>query len=121
MKARSLCLLLISCLAATPALARPMVGLTDNNILLFFDSATPGTIGSSLAINGLAAGDSVHAIDFRPSNGIFYLLAINTTAATNTGRIYTLNPATGIAIPIGATPFTTTSNDGALYGFDFDP
>ena len=46
--------------------AATLYGLTTNNILLRFQSATPGTIEQAVVISGLQAGERIVGIDFRP-------------------------------------------------------
>ncbi|MGB8169432.1 MAG: DUF4394 domain-containing protein, partial [Chthoniobacteraceae bacterium] len=98
-----------------------IVALTGSNELLTFDSATPGTV-STVTITGLAggAGENIEGIDFRPASGQLFALGIKDLGATDEVRVYTLDPATGIATIIpGSTAFTVT--DGTDYGFDFNP
>ncbi len=47
------CLMLA--VAAAPAAAEPIVGLTFGNGLVSFDSATPGATSAPIAISGLRA------------------------------------------------------------------
>ena len=117
MKTRVLGFFLLFCLATLPAAARPMVGVTGTNQLIQFDSATPATISSTVAITGLVAGDAVEGIDFRPANGVLYALGIN----GSTGRIYTIDLTTGVATQVGTDPFSTTLTANSFYGFDFNP
>ena len=101
-----------------------LIGLDDTNHLLAFDSATPGTVVTT-AVTGLAAGETLIGIDFRPANGALYGVATGGSAA---GHVYLINPTTGVAT-LSATlvadsadttsPFTTVS--GTNFGFDFDP
>ena len=70
--------------------AETLVALTSGNRLLFFDSATPGTIASTIGISGLQGGENVLGIDFRPANGQLYGLG-------SAGHIYTINTTTGAA------------------------
>src|SRR5437763_5131380 len=124
MKTRALGFCVLFCLAALPAAARPIVGVTNSgstHTLIQFDSATPGTITSSATITGLVSGDVIHEIDFRPSNGVLYALGINNTAGADTGRIYTIDIPTAVATAVGAAPFSKTLTDGSSYGFDFNP
>ena len=92
--------------------AGPLIGLTSTGNLVSFDSATPGTIGSTVAITGLQAGESLLAIDRRPANGLLYGLG-------STSRIYTLNTITGVAASVGI-PFAPALS-GTSFGFDFNP
>jgi hypothetical protein len=104
-----------ACLAlAAPmsvAKAEPIVGLLGNNLLITFDSATPGTTSAPVAVTGLQAGDMLVGIDLRPSTGVLYGLASD-------GSLYTVDPGTGAASSIGAlsVPFASTN-----IGIDFNP
>ncbi|MEQ1860137.1 MAG: DUF4394 domain-containing protein [Chthoniobacteraceae bacterium] len=83
---------------------------TSNN-LLHFDTATPGTV-SSVAISGLAPGEMIKGLDFRPADGLLYGLG-------NTNVLYTINSSTGVASQVGASGAFALS--GAEFGFDFNP
>jgi len=72
--------------------AEPLVAITFNNVLVRFDSDTPGTI-STVPITGLM-GDTLFGIDYRPSNGVLYGISI---APAFVSRLYTINPVTGAA------------------------
>jgi hypothetical protein len=87
-----------------------LFGLTDNNMLVAFDSDRPNraqTIGVT-GIDGTLIG-----IDFRPQDGKLY-------GITDTNNIYTINTTTGAAMlvssvnPIGF-------NGGNMSGVDFNP
>jgi len=91
--------------------AELLLGLTDNNSLVSFDSANPGQAGPAIPITGLTAGDSVVGIDFRPSlgpnNNFLYGFAVN----SGVGRLYTVNFNTGaatLASTLAADPADTT-------------
>lgn len=84
--------------------------VSTTNQLLRFDSASPGTLGSTLTVTGLQAGESLEGIDFRPANGQLYGLG-------SSGRLYTINVTTGAATQVGA-PFSLV---GSRFGFDFNP
>ena len=75
--------------------AELLTGLTSTGNLVTFDSATPGTIASSVAITGLQAGETLLGIDRRPANGLLYGLG-------STSRLYTINTTTGLATAVGA-------------------
>src|SRR5262249_19155307 len=91
----------------------------DDNILYRFDSAAPGTIQSVALITGLQPGELVRGIDFRPRTGQLYALGV-VDGATDTVRVYTVDPLTGAATLIpGSTSFAVTN--GTQYGFDFNP
>ncbi len=126
------------CLLTAPVRGELLIGLTTQNSLISFDSATPGTLTSALTITGVVAGDTLFGIDRRPqglpngspgvNNGLLYAFAANTT--TGAGRIYTLNTTTGFATPgalLSADPSDTTapfpfvSVQGTEFGIDFNP
>ncbi len=110
---RRLAILAGTALALTAsAHADPVVGLTVNNALISFDSATPGTVNAPVSISGLQAGERILGIDFRPLNGALYGLG-------STSRLYTINPTTGAASAVGG-QFATLLN-GTVFGFDFNP
>lgn len=92
--------------------AEPLLGLTSTGNLVTFDSSTPGTIATSVAITGLLSGEVVLGIDRRPANGLLYGLG-------STSRLYTINATTGVAVAV-ATPFTPALS-GTAFGFDFNP
>jgi hypothetical protein len=103
-----------ACLAllAAPAAAQTLLGLTADNRLLPLRAGTPLQAGPALPITGLAAGENLVAIDFRPANGRLYALS-------DQSRLYTVDPWTGTATAVGA-PFTP-SLAGTEFGFDFNP
>jgi len=67
--------------------AEILTGLTSTGNLVTFDSGTPGTIDSSLAITGLQGGETLLGIDRRPATGLLYGLG-------STSRVYTIKPST---------------------------
>jgi len=85
---------------------------SNANALEHFDSATPGTVSGLVAITGLNAGDVLLAIDFRPATGQLY-------AISSTGRLYVINPTTGVATQVGLNPAFVPS--GTDFGMDFNP
>lgn len=65
---------------------------------------------NDVAITGLAVGETIRGMDFRPANSQLYALG-------STGQLYTLDTATGAATAVGA-PLAIT---GTAVGFDFNP
>ncbi len=86
-------------------------GVTAANGLVRFSSATPGTLDSTIAITGLQAAETVLGIDVRPATLQLYILG-------STGRLYTLDPGTGVATQVGTGTFALS---GTSFGFDFNP
>ena len=112
----------------TPA-AVPFVGLSaDGTQLARFTSAAPGT-AVSVAITGVAPGEVLAGIDYRPQTGQLYSLGVNDTA--NNATLYLLDPQTGAAMavgPVGQVAFVDAYGmpvdlpaAASGYGFDFNP
>jgi hypothetical protein len=93
--------------------AESLIATTTSGNLVTFDSATPGTILSSVAISGLETGETLLGIDRRPANGLLYGLG-------STSRIYTIDTTTGLATAVNGTPFSLALT-GTAFGFDFNP
>lgn len=98
--------------------------VTSANRLVGFNRTSPGTAAISNAITGLAAGESVADLAFRPNDGLLYALIVNGTA----GRIVTIDPTTGVSTAVSTltadagdatAPFTGLS--GTRFGIDFNP
>jgi hypothetical protein len=98
----------------SPAVSRAeqIIGLTAQNSLISFDSATPGTVSGVVPVTGLGAGESLLAIDIRPATGQLYALG-------SSSRLYTVNATTGAATAVGSGGSFTLS--GTSFGFDFNP
>jgi hypothetical protein len=106
----------------------PMYALRTNGTqLLIFSSADPAAV-TARTLFGVAAGEQMVGVDFRPATGHLYGLAVD--AAANTGSLYIIDLATGDCSQLwpGAIAFVDgigTAVDlpaaTAGYGFDFDP
>jgi hypothetical protein len=97
-----------------PLSAATIYGLTAGNRLVIFDSGSPNTISSTLAVTGLASGETLVGIDFRPSTSGLVGLARDTS--TGLSQVYNLS-SVGVATAIGGT-FSLT---GGAFGVDFNP
>ncbi len=94
--------------------ASPTVyAVTSGNNLISFNASTPGTISSSVAITGLAQGETIIGIDFRPRNNLL-------SGVSSASRVYAINISTGAATAAGATAFTPALS-GTSFGVDFNP
>ena len=98
-----------------------LLALDNANNILRFDSATPTTIQSTTAITGVATGERVVGIDFRPRTGQLYALTVDVNGTGTNARLYTINALTAVATQVGTTPVTVTADTNAAYGFDFNP
>ena len=119
---------LAAALFASTSQAATLYVLTTDGKLNIVDSASPGTILNSFSINGVAAGETLVAIDVRPQNQQLYGLGVNATA--NTATLYCISLQTGYAAVVGAAPgtlaFTTDGStpvdlpDATTTGWDID-
>jgi hypothetical protein len=108
-------------LAAASALAVPgaasaaeaLYGVTEDNQLVTFQSDNVTNVEPAHAITGLPGGEDIVGLDVRPLNGQLYALG-------KTSRLYIINPRTGAARQVGATPLIPALA-GASFGFDFNP
>lgn len=96
---------------AKPATAVGLTGLTEDNTLIFFDSASPSST-TSVRVNGSDLTGTLIGIDYRPADGQLYGIGTN-------NNIFTIDPGTGAATRIStlSTPFTA----GGFSGVDFNP
>jgi hypothetical protein len=100
----------VAALFALPCRAETVIALTSGNRLLFFDSATPGTVTKIITISSIG-NEALKAIDFRPATGNLYALGVS-------GRFYILNLTTNAASTPPAVPVALT---GTSFDFDFNP
>jgi hypothetical protein len=97
---------------APPAVGETIVALTTSNALETFNSATPGTVTAPVPITGLAGGESLVGIDFRPLTGAL-------VGVSNQSRMYQISTGTGVATQIGMNgSFTLSGNE---FGMDVNP
>lgn len=99
-------------LTASAGASTTVFATTSANELVRFDRRSPQKLDSVQPITGLAAGETVAGIDFRPANGRLYLLG-------STDQLYVVDLATAAASPVGGP--ITPSLAGTLVGFDFNP
>jgi hypothetical protein len=100
-------------LALAPWAQAGTIYLTNSqNQLLAIDSATPGTVVTSVGITGLQSGEAILGIDFRPATSQLFALG-------STSRLYTIDAGTGAATAVGSAGAFTLS--GTSFGFDFNP
>lgn len=73
-------------------------------------------VRSRVAIGGLASGEALIGIDFRPSTGVLY--GVGRIGTAPVGQLYTIDLKTGLATPVGARAIPLA---GVAFGFDFNP
>lgn len=81
----------------------------DNKLVRF--NPTNG-MSNQVDIAGLATGEMIVGLDFRPAKGMLY-------AITNQSRLLTINTSNGQTAQVGAT--LTPALMGTTFGFDFNP
>ena len=98
-----------------------MVALTASNRVVSFNRDAPATIRTTMAVTGLQSGETLVGIDYRATDGLLY-------GVGSSGRIYTIDPATGAAavkstLAVDATDTTApyTALAGTDFGVDFNP
>ena len=94
-------------------------GITTTNGLFSFNSTTPGTITTPVAITGIVAGQTLAGADFRPATGQLYALGYN--AADGSAQLYTIDLTTAVATPVGAGITLVAGIANNAFGFDFNP
>ncbi|MEO7917642.1 MAG: DUF4394 domain-containing protein [Dokdonella sp.] len=92
-------------------LAQTVVGLGPSNTLVRFSAIAPAAVSASMPITGINGGDTLVGLDVRPSNGLLYAVAAS-------GRIYTIDPASGAAT---AGAQIAQAMTGTVFGVDFNP
>lgn len=104
-------------LTVTPELQAQTLWAKDGLNLVSFNATSPGTILTNGTISGIAAGQELKGIDFRPATGELYGIGYNATSGQS--QLYKINTTTFAAMTVGATFMLQT---GATdIGFDFNP
>jgi hypothetical protein len=114
--------LLLLLVAATPAHAERVAGITGASTLVQFDSTAPGQANTQ-RISGLAtSNETVIGIDTRPVTGDLYISTVPQGVASAARiRTYRVNPATAAATLIGTIPNSVMNASDQPGGYDFNP
>ncbi len=96
--------------AANPFLVYGLSASGDT--LISFAPGQPGRLAAQLPVQGLAAGEVLLGIDFRPATGELYGLS-------NASRVYRIDANTALASAAG--PAFAPGLVGSDFGFDFNP
>ena len=102
---------LVIAFSAAPCMraAETVYGVSDQlNLLVSFDSSSPGTLLTAHNISGLQTGEQLRGIDW--INNTLYGLG-------DGSHLYTINPNTGAATQVGAGTFSPALN-GIDFGFN---
>lgn len=100
-------------LTAGNAQAVQFVGITTDNRITTFDSASPSAWSPLIGVTGLTAGARIVGIDTRPGDLMVYGVATD-------NKLYTLDVATGTAT-FKANLTGATIQSSLSYGIDFNP
>ncbi|WP_020472909.1 DUF4394 domain-containing protein [Zavarzinella formosa] len=100
------------------ALMAALIGLTDSTSLVRFDSSSPDTLTTPVAISGLDVGETVEAIAYRPATGQIYGLG---HPLPDTIQLFSIDPETGGATALGSPVAVTGVTANTIFAFSFDP
>ncbi len=88
-----------------------VVGLTDDQRLVRFNTIVPGLPLNGSQVSGLQGDATVIGIDYRVQNNLLY-------GVGNAGGIYTINPNNGNATKVSQ---LSVALNGTSFGVDFNP
>ncbi|WP_295213462.1 DUF4394 domain-containing protein [uncultured Chryseobacterium sp.] len=88
-------------------------GLTANNELVAFNANNPKTFTSKTTVSGVASGEKLMSIDFRPATGELYALS-------SASKLYIINQSNASARVVSTTAFTPAIS-GTVASIDFNP
>ncbi|MCM5528146.1 DUF4394 domain-containing protein [Parasegetibacter sp. NRK P23] len=87
--------------------------LTTSNALIKYNGENPSMPLATTPISGIASGENIVSIDFRPATGQLY-------GISNMSKLFVINPDNGMAKQVGAEPFTPALNSTKV-SIDFNP
>lgn len=96
-----------------PKRAETLHVLTQDLQLLTLNAGQPSRVLARQTVKGLPAGDSLVGLDYRVARGVLFTLS-------RSGRLYTLDVASGQLKPVGAAPISPAL-EGSAFGVDFNP
>jgi hypothetical protein len=100
-------------LAAGSASAVSIVGITTDNRITIFDSATPSMTSPYVTVTGVTAGARIVGIDTRPGDDAIYGVGTD-------NKLYTIDAITGVAT-VHTTLTGPAISSSLSYGIDFNP
>ena len=128
------CLLALGLLAAPVAQSQTIMGLgtiTGSNFrgepvgaqgLVLIDPNNGAAQNlAPVRIAGVAAGQTLVGIDYRPVDNLLYALGYDASTAGNNTQLYLLNAGTNVASPIGSAIRLELGGPTERIGFDFNP
>jgi hypothetical protein len=107
--------------APTAAQAQTVFGLSGTD-LTSVNLASPTNSQTRVAITGVAAGQTLVGLDFRPATGELFALGYDASTTGNNARLYVLNQSTAVATPVGASAIRLDLGGSSdRIAFDFNP
>ena len=88
-------------------------GITSNNELVSFNANNPKNFISKVMVTGVASGEKLMSIDFRPATGELYALS-------NASKLYVINTSNASARTVGTAAFSPAVS-GTIASIDFNP
>lgn len=88
-------------------------GITAMNELVYFNASNPKIFTSKTTVTGVASGEKLLSIDFRPATGELYALS-------NVSKLYIINTSNASARTVSSTAFTPMIS-GTIASIDFNP
>lgn len=88
-------------------------GLTASNELVAFNANNPKTFTSKTSVTGLASGEKLMSIDFRPATGELYALS-------SASKLYIINTSNASARVVTTAAFSPAIS-GSMAAIDFNP
>lgn len=89
-------------------------GITTNNELVSFNAKAPATSIDKKALTGIASGEKIISIDFRPATGELYGLS-------DASKLYIINHKDASSRVVSTTAFTPAIAAGVVTNIDFNP
>lgn len=100
--------------------AQNIIALTSSNELMqITNPATPNATSPLVTIIGIASGQTIVGIDYRPNTGELYALGYNSSLSSANSQLYVLNANTGNATAVGSVS-SLNLGSGSI-SFDFNP
>ena len=98
-------------------------GITNSNSLVTLNSTNPKSVTTIGTITGLTGKQTIVAIATQTTTGQLYGLGFdpNNGPGTGIGEIYTINPNTAKATPVGTSGPFSTGLQSTSFGMSFDP
>ncbi|HET9503047.1 MAG TPA: DUF4394 domain-containing protein [Hymenobacter sp.] len=107
--------------APAAAQAQTIFGLSGTD-LTSVNLASPTNSQTRVAITGVAAGQMLVGIDFRPATGELFALGYDASTTGNNAQLYVLNQSTAVATPVGSGAIRLELGGSSdRIAFDFNP